>query len=128
MTMTDDDVRCDINGIFNFISLTDLFITTSQCDGSLPCLKSSPVSPPIELEFTPHDLLLIKRFRSDLGRVGVKFVIGCNSESIEPRNIIVHELPCVFVEREVSETRRRRPSVAVVIVKVGDRVGVLRGG
>ena len=47
----------------------------------------------------------------------MRFVIGSDSEPSNPR-VIVHELPCVFVEREVSETRRRRPSVAMEIVKV----------
>nr|QIC49972.1 DNA mismatch repair protein Mlh3 [Actinia equina] len=81
-----------------------------------PRLKASIVSPPVELEFTSQELLLLKRFRSELQRVGVRFVISSDMDSDESR-VIVHELPTPFVDREVSETRRRRPSVAVSIVK-----------
>jgi hypothetical protein len=94
----------------------DLYVSETTNPNQLR-VKVSTVSPPIELEFSPQEFLLIKRFRSELQRVGVRFVIGSDCESSEPR-VIVHELPSAFVDREVSETRRRRPSVAVSIVKV----------
>ncbi|XP_032219608.2 DNA mismatch repair protein Mlh3 isoform X2 [Nematostella vectensis] len=94
--------------------LTQDLFATSPSDEVKPRVKSVPVSPPIEVDFTPEELRLIKSFRRELERTGLRFVIGSEPSAFR---VIAHELPAVFVEREASELRHRRPSVAASIVK-----------
>ena len=83
-----------------------------------PCIKSSSVSPPLEFTLFPEEVRLLKTFQTDIERIGIRFVIGEYSQVSQETMILVHGVPSVFVEREVSEVKRRRPSVAISKVKV----------
>lgn len=83
-----------------------------------PYIKSSKVSPPLELSLFPEEVRLIKTFQSEIERIGIHFVISESSPVSQETVILVHGVPSVFVEREVSELKRGRPSVAVSNVKV----------
>ena len=54
----------------------------------------------------------------EIERIGIRFVISESSQVSQETTILVHGVPSVFVEREVSEVKRGRPSVAVSNVKV----------
>ena len=104
--------------------LTPLFLSSdlfdNGCDhgGTKPRIKSSPVSPPMELSLFFEEVYLIQQYRSEVERIGIRFMIGQSSEFSGVVSIVVFGLPSVFVEREVSEVKRGRPSVAVSVVKV----------
>ena len=83
-----------------------------------PHIKSSTVSPPLELSLFPEEVRLIKTFQSEIERIGIRFVISESSQVSQETTILIHGVPSVFVEREVSEVKRGRPSVAVSNVKV----------
>lgn len=83
-----------------------------------PCIKSSSVSPPLELSLFPEEVRLLKTFQTEIERIGIHFVISESSPVSQETMILVHGVPSVYVEREVSEVKRGRPSVAVSNVKV----------
>lgn len=83
-----------------------------------PCIKSSSVSPPLEFTLFPEEVRLLKTFQTEIERIGIRFVIGEYSQVSQETMILVHGVPSVFVEREVSEVKRGRPSVAISKVKV----------
>ena len=83
-----------------------------------PHIKSSSVSPPLEFTLFPEEVRLLKTFQSEVERIGVRFVISESSQVSQETVILVHGVPSVFVEREVSEVKRGRPSVAASNVKV----------
>ena len=83
-----------------------------------PQIKSSPVSPPLEFALFKEEVRLLKTFRNEMERIGIRFVICESSQVSEETSISVHGVPSVLVEREVSEVKRGRPSVAVSKVKV----------
>ncbi|KAJ7365537.1 DNA mismatch repair protein [Desmophyllum pertusum] len=82
-----------------------------------PCFKSSPVSPPLEFPLFPEEVRLLKTFQTEIERIGISFVIRESSLVSQETMILVHGVPSVFVEREVSEVKRGRPSVAASNVK-----------
>lgn len=61
---------------------------------------------------------LLKTFQTEIERIGIRFVISESSQVSQETVILVHGVPSVFVEREVSEVKRGRPSVAISKVKV----------
>lgn len=61
---------------------------------------------------------LLKTFQTEIERIGIRFVISESSQVSQETVIFVHGVPSVFVEREVSEVKRGRPSVAISKVKV----------
>lgn len=81
-------------------------------------IKSSPVSPPLEFALFAEEVRLLKTFQTEIERIGVRFVISEASQASEETSISVHGVPSVLVEREVSEVKRGRPSVAISKVKV----------
>lgn len=83
-----------------------------------PCIKTSSVSPPLEFTLFPEEVRLLKTFQTEIERIGVRFVISESSQVSQETVILVHGVPSVFVEREVSEVKRGRPSVAASNVKV----------
>lgn len=85
-----------------------------------PCIKSSLVSPPLEFTFFPEEVQLLKTFQTEIERIGIRFVISESSQVSQETMILVHGVPSVFVEREVSEVKRGRPSVAVSKVQVNE--------
>ena len=61
---------------------------------------------------------LLRTFRSEIERIGIQFAISEGVEDSDEVSVLIHSVPSVFVEREVSEVKRGRPSVAVSKVKV----------
>jgi len=66
----------------------------------------------------PEEVQLLKTFQTEIERIGIRFVISESSQVSQETVIFVHGVPSVFVEREVSEVKRGRPSVAISKVKV----------
>lgn len=66
----------------------------------------------------PEEVRLLKTFQTEIERIGISFVIRESSLVSQETMILVHGVPSVFVEREVSEVKRGRPSVAASNVKV----------
>ena len=99
---------------------TELFEggNNSQTSSAKPRIKSSPVSPPMEVRLFGEEIRLLRTFQCELERIGIHFVISESSEDSEETLVFVHRVPSVLVEREVSEVKRGRPSVAVSKVKV----------
>ena len=99
---------------------TELFEggNNSQTSRAKPRIKSSPVSPPMEVTLFGEEIRLLRTFQCEVERIGVHFVISESSEDCEETLVFVHRVPSVLVEREVSEVKRGRPSVAVSKVKV----------
>lgn len=60
----------------------------------------------------------MKASQAEIERIGIRFLISQSSESSEDVSVFVDSVPSVFVEREFSEIKRGRPSVAVENVKV----------
>jgi len=87
-----------------------------------PCIKSSSVSPPLEFTLFPEEVRLLKTFQTEIERIGIRFVISESSQVLQETVIFLHGVPSVFVEREVSEVKRGRPSVAISKVKVNINV------
>ena len=96
--------------------LLELFEDTSP-DGK-PQIKSSSVSPPLQFALFAEEVRLLKTFQTEIERIGVRFVISESAQVSEETSVSVHGVPSVLVEREVSEVKRGRPSVAVSKVKV----------
>ena len=86
--------------------------------GGKPRIKSSTVSPPLKLCFSQEEIWLLKASQAEIERIGIRFLISQSSESSEDVSVLVDSVPSVFVEREFSEVKRGRPSVAVDNVKV----------
>ncbi|XP_068682274.1 DNA mismatch repair protein Mlh3-like [Montipora foliosa] len=82
-----------------------------------PQIKSSSVSPPIEISLFIEEVRLLRTFRSEIERTGIQFAISGGVEDSDEVSVLIHGVPSVFVEREVSEVKRGRPSVAVSKVK-----------
>ena len=61
---------------------------------------------------------MLKTFQTEVERIGVRFVISESSQISQETVILVHGVPSVFVEREVSEVKRGRPSMVASNVKV----------
>lgn len=59
----------------------------------------------------------MKASQAEIERIGIRFLISQSSESSEDVSVLVDSVPSVFVEREFSEVKRGRPSVAVDNVK-----------
>ncbi|PFX17093.1 DNA mismatch repair protein Mlh3 [Stylophora pistillata] len=85
--------------------------------GGKPRIMSSTVSPPLELFLSREDICLLKSFQAEIERIGIRFIISKSSESSEEVSVLVDSVPSVFVEREFSEVKRGRPSVALNNVK-----------
>ncbi|CAH3140642.1 unnamed protein product [Pocillopora meandrina] len=85
--------------------------------GGKPRIKSSTVSPPLKLCFSQEEIWLLKASQAEIERIGIRFLISQSSESSEDVSVLVDSVPSVFVEREFSEVKRGRPSVAVDNVK-----------
>lgn len=83
-----------------------------------PRIKSSAVSPPLEFTLFAEEVQLLTRFQSEIERIGMCFAISESLQLSEETSIFVHRVPSVLVEREVSEVKRGRPSVAVSKLKV----------
>ena len=90
----------------------------NQTSSVKPRIKSSPVSPPMEVTLFGEEIRLLRTFQCEVERIGIHFVISESSEDSEETLVFVHRVPSVLVEREVSEVKRGRPSVAVNKVKV----------
>ena len=60
----------------------------------------------------------MKASQAEIERIGIRCLISQSSESSEDVSVFVDSVPSVFVEREFSEIKRGRPSVAVENVKV----------
>ena len=99
--------------------ITELFGDGSDTKtGGKPRIKSSTVSPPLKLFFSQEEIWLLKASQAEIERIGIRFLISQSSESSEDVSVLVDSVPSVFVEREFSEVKRGRPSVAVDNVKV----------
>ena len=95
---------------------TELFENIST--GSRPRIKSSPVSPPMEIFLFAEEIRLLKTFQSEIERIGIHFTINESVEESDEVSVVVQAVPSVFVEREVSEVKRGRQSVTASKVKV----------
>ena len=100
--------------LFSFA--TELFEKIST--GSRPRIKSSPVSPPFEIILFAEEIRLLKTFQSEIERIGIHFTIDESVEESDEVSVVIQAVPSVFVEREVSEVKRGRQSVAASKVKV----------
>ena len=89
----------------------------TQTEGK-PRIKSSSVQPPLELFLFPEEVQLLKAFQTEIERIGIRFAISKTKEISKEVSVLIEGVPSVFVEREVSEVKRGRPSVAVNNVKV----------
>ena len=87
------------------------------------CIKSSPISPAMEISLSQDEARLLINYQTEFKRTGIQFEIDSNSNgSTEVETLVrINGLPSVFVERELSEVRRGRASVARSIVKVERR-------
>ena len=95
---------------------TELFENIST--GSRPRIKSSPVSPPMEISLFAEEIRLLKTFQSEIERIGIHFSINESLEESDEVSVVIQAVPSVFVEREVSEVKRGRQSVTASKVKV----------
>ena len=68
-----------------------------------PRMKSSPVSPPMEITLFAEEVRLLRTFQTEMERIGIRFVISDSARACDETLISVHGVPSVFVEREVSE-------------------------
>ncbi|XP_071486881.1 DNA mismatch repair protein Mlh3-like [Diadema antillarum] len=94
-----------------------LEMLTAECysggtDEDSRIIRSASVTPPISVRLSPSELRLMQAYRSKLGRVGVGFTVPDDGDCV-----LVTALPECVVEREASETKRGRPTVAVGIVE-----------
>ncbi|XP_072172042.1 DNA mismatch repair protein Mlh3-like isoform X2 [Diadema setosum] len=94
-----------------------LEMLTAECysggtDGDSRIIRAASVTPPIPVRLSPSELRLIQAYRGKLGRVGVGFTLPDDGDCV-----LVTALPECVVEREASETKRGRPTVAVSIVE-----------
>ena len=88
-----------------------------QAEGK-PRIKSSSVSPPLEVFLFPEEVQLLKTFQAEIERIGIRFALSKTKEISKEVSVLIEGLPSVFAEREFSEVKRGRPSVAVNNVKV----------
>ncbi|KAL9953856.1 hypothetical protein ACROYT_G041329 [Oculina patagonica] len=97
---------------------SELFEDSDVCQTKdRPFIKSSLVSPPLRLSLFPEEVRLLKTFQTEIERIGIRFVISESSHVSQETMIRIHGVPSVFVDREVSEVKRGRPSVAVSNIK-----------
>ncbi|XP_067031022.1 DNA mismatch repair protein Mlh3-like isoform X2 [Acropora muricata] len=85
--------------------------------GSRPRIKSSPVSPPMEIFLFAEEIRHLKTFQSEIERIGIHFTINESVEESDEVSVFIQAVPSVFVEREVSEVKRGRQSVTASKVK-----------
>lgn len=85
--------------------------------GTRPRIKSSPVSPPMEIFLFAEEIRLLKTFQSEIERIGIHFSINESLEESDEVSVVIQAVPSVFVEREVSEVKRGRQSVTASKVK-----------
>ena len=99
---------------------TELFEggNNNQTSSAKPRIKSSPVSPPMEVTLFGEEIRLLRTFQCEVERIGIHVVISESCEDSEETLVFVHRVPSVLVEREVSEVKRGRSPVAVSKVKV----------
>ncbi|KAM4662689.1 DNA mismatch repair protein Mlh3 isoform 2-T2 [Discoglossus pictus] len=76
-------------------------------------LKTSVVSPPLELDVTEQQCRLLRAYRESIHDVGLSLSFP---DSLTPR-VLVGEVPLCFVEKEASETQRGRAPVAKSMVQ-----------
>ena len=104
----------------SYLILIELFEDGNNSPGSnkKPYIKSSPVCPPLEINLFAEEFRLLRTFQTEIERIGIRFVISQSKQVSGEMSLFVHGVPSVLVERELSEVKRGRPSVAVSKVKV----------
>ncbi|XP_070579166.1 LOW QUALITY PROTEIN: DNA mismatch repair protein Mlh3-like [Ptychodera flava] len=83
----------------------------NEADGTKPQIKSSIVTPPVNISLSAAEVRLLQAFRSDIERLGVKFNVTGDTD------IEISTLPACLMEKEANHIKRGRQPVAISIIE-----------